>query len=45
VAELPWQFAPERRPASVIIHVERTYAGMMAPGIAGARLACLTVGF
>lgn len=44
-AEVPWQFAPEGRPGSVIIHVERTYAGIMAPGIAGARLACLTVGF
>ena len=43
---LPWQFSPERRAGSVIIHAERTHTGPDGPpGSAGARLACLTVGF
>ena len=42
---LPWQFSPDRRPGSVIIHAERTRLGPDGPaGTAGARLACLTVG-
>jgi Cu-Zn family superoxide dismutase len=41
----PWQFSPDRRPGSVIIHAERTRFGLDGPaGTAGARLACLTVG-
>jgi superoxide dismutase, Cu-Zn family len=43
---LSWQFSPDRRAGSVIIHAERTRVGPDGPpGTAGARLACLTVGF
>lgn len=40
-----WQFAPERRPGSVIIHQRHTHPGPQDAGTAGARLACLTVAF
>ena len=40
-----WQFHPERRAESVIIHVEHTHTGPHDSGVAGARLACLTVDF
>jgi Cu-Zn family superoxide dismutase len=40
-----WQFDPDRRAHSVIIHAEHTHTGSADSGIAGARLACLTVGF
>ena len=45
-----WQPAADRRPASVIIHLEHTHDGSGTPpappaGTAGARLACLSVGF
>lgn len=43
--KVPWQFSPTRRPQSVIIHVEHTHTGPTDSGVAGARLACLTVGF
>ena len=43
--KLNWQFSPERRAHSVIIHVEHTHTGPHDSGVAGARLACLTVGF
>lgn len=40
-----WQFAPDRRAGSVIIHEHLTNPGPDNAGTAGARLACLTVGF
>jgi Cu-Zn family superoxide dismutase len=43
--KVPWQFSPTRRAESVIIHVEHTHTGPSDSGVAGARLACLTVGF
>ncbi len=45
--KVPWQFSPERRAGSVIIHAEHTHTGGLdgTAGTAGARLACLTVGF
>jgi Cu-Zn family superoxide dismutase len=43
---VPWQFSPERRAGSVMLHAERTHDGTDGPaGTAGARLACLTVDF
>ncbi len=44
-AKVPWQFSPERRAHSVVIHAEHTHTGQTDSGTAGARLACLTVGF
>ncbi len=44
-ATIGWQFSPERRAGSVIIHAEHTTLGPRAAGTAGARLACLSVGF
>jgi len=40
-----WQFTPERRAHSIIIHAEPTHTGETDSGTAGARLACLTVAF
>jgi Cu-Zn family superoxide dismutase len=40
-----WQFQPDRRAHSVIIHAEHTHTGPTDSGVAGPRLACLTVGF
>lgn len=40
-----WQFTPDRRAHSVIIHVEHTHTGPTDSGLAGARLACLSVDF
>jgi len=40
-----WQFSPERRAHSVIIHVNPTSTDPGSAGTAGARLACLTVNF
>jgi superoxide dismutase, Cu-Zn family len=40
-----WQFSPERRAGSVIIHAEHTTIGPRDAGAAGARLACLSVDF
>lgn len=42
---VPWQFGAGRRAHSVIIHVEHTHTGPTDSGVAGTRLACLTVGF
>jgi Cu-Zn family superoxide dismutase len=45
---VPWQFAPDRRPGSVMIHASRTATGVRGDGVAGAagtRLACVDVGF
>ncbi len=42
---VPWQFTPDRRAHSVIIHVEHTHTGPTDSGVAGARLACLSVDF
>lgn len=42
---VPWQFSPGRRAHSVVIHVEHTHTGPTDSGVAGARLACLSVGF
>ncbi len=44
-AVVNWQFTPERRAKSVIIHVEHTHTGPNDAGIAGARLACLEMSF
>lgn len=44
-AEVDWQFSPDRRAKSVIIHEEHTHTGQHDAGTAGARLACLTVPF
>jgi Cu-Zn family superoxide dismutase len=44
-AKLGWQFSPDRRPGSIIIHAERTHTGPDDSGTAGSRLACLTVDF
>lgn len=43
--QVPWQFHPDRRAHSVIIHVEHTHTGSADSGFAGTRLACLTVDF
>ncbi|MBA2446158.1 MAG: superoxide dismutase family protein [Nocardioidaceae bacterium] len=43
--KVPWQFSPARRANSVVIHVEHTHTGQTDSGVAGARLACVTVGF
>ena len=45
--KVPWQFSPARRAGSVMIHLEHTHTGGPdgPAGTAGARLACLTVGF
>ena len=40
-----WQFPPDRRPHSVIIHAQHTATGPGSAGTAGARLACLSVDF
>ncbi|MBO9521457.1 MAG: superoxide dismutase family protein [Nocardioidaceae bacterium] len=40
-----WQFSPDRRAHSVIIHAEHTNPGPQGAGTAGARLGCLTVAF
>jgi Cu-Zn family superoxide dismutase len=40
-----WQFEPDRRPHSVVIHLEQTHTGPTDSGTAGARLGCLTVDF
>jgi Cu-Zn family superoxide dismutase len=45
--KVPWQFSPDRRAGSVMIHAEHTHTGVdgRPAGTAGPRLACLTVGF
>lgn len=46
--KVAWQFTPERRPGSVMIHELPTGTGAMGGGVAGAagkRLACVDVGF
>ena len=48
MATQPWQFAPGKAPKSVIIHAEPTRTGAQGDtpaGSAGARLACVDVGF
>lgn len=47
LAQQTWQFAPGTGPKSVIIHEKRTGTGGQdgAAGTAGARLACVDVGF
>jgi Cu-Zn family superoxide dismutase len=42
---VPWQFQPDRRAHSVIIHAEHTHTGPSDSGVAGARLACVTTSF
>lgn len=42
---VPWQFDETRRAASVIIHEHHTHTGSANSGVAGARLACLSVDF
>jgi Cu-Zn family superoxide dismutase len=45
--KVPWQFSPERRAGSVMIHSEHTHTGGPdgGAGTAGSKLACLTVAF
>ena len=43
--KVPWQFSPTRRAQSVVIHEEHTHTGPTDSGIAGRRLACLSVSF
>ena len=48
IAVQDWQPSADRRPASVVIHLEHTHDGSdptLPAGTAGARLACLNVGF
>lgn len=40
-----WQFEPDRRARSVVIHEEHTHTGGTDSGTAGARLGCLAVEF
>ena len=40
-----WQFPPDWRPRSVVLHAEHTKTGLGTAGTAGARLACLSVDF
>lgn len=40
-----WQFSPDRRPGSVILHAQHTSEAPGTAGMAGARLACLDVAF
>lgn len=40
-----WQFPPDRRPRSVVLHAEHTAVDPGKAGTAGARLGCLTVEF
>jgi Cu-Zn family superoxide dismutase len=40
-----WQFPPDWRPHSVVLHAQHTSTGMGTAGTAGARLGCLTVDF
>jgi superoxide dismutase, Cu-Zn family len=44
-AEVSWQFPPDRRARSVILHERHTSDMPGSAGTAGARLACLDVGF
>jgi Cu-Zn family superoxide dismutase len=44
-ATVSWQFPPERRPRSVILHERHTSKLSGSAGTAGARLACLGVRF
>lgn len=44
-SKVNWQFSSTRRPQSVIIHAEHTRTGPTDSGVAGPRLACLTVPF
>jgi Cu-Zn family superoxide dismutase len=43
--KVSWQFSPERRAGSVILHEQHTSELPGSAGIAGARLACLDVAF
>jgi Cu-Zn family superoxide dismutase len=44
--KVPWQFSPDRRAGSVMIHSEHTHTGQDGPaGSAGPRLGCLSVNF
>ena len=44
-AVVDWQFPSGRRPGSVIIHERHTSTGAGTAGVAGQRVACLTVPF
>ena len=44
-ATVPWQFTPDRRAQSVIIHESHTSTAPGTAGMAGPRLACLSVDF
>jgi Cu-Zn family superoxide dismutase len=40
-----WQFPPDRRPRSVVLHAQHTSTAPGTAGTAGARLGCLSVDF
>jgi Cu-Zn family superoxide dismutase len=44
-SRVPWQFSPDRRAGSVMIHAEPTHTGNADLGAGGSRLACLKVRF
>lgn len=44
-AKVPWQFSPDRRARSVILHEQHTSEAPGSAGTAGPRLACLDVAF
>ena len=44
-AKVSWQFSPDRKARSVILHEQHTSKAPGSAGTAGARLACLDVGF
>lgn len=44
-ARVPWQFSPDRRAGSVMLHAEPTHTGNADHGPDGSRLACLKVRF
>ena len=44
-ATVPWQFSPDRRARSVVLHEQHTSEAPGSAGTAGARLACVDVAF
>ena len=42
---VPWQFSPDRRARSVVLHEQHTSEAPGSAGTAGARLACVDVAF
>ncbi len=44
-AKVDWQFSPDRRAGSIVLHEHHTSTGSTDSGTAGPRLGCLTVAF